>query len=906
MTVSIRDGFTLGHALSTFGDSPALLTESGVLTYAALNARVEDAAARLGENRRLVLLEAMNTVEAVTAYLGALRAGHPVILAYASRPHSLDELGRRFDVDVIITEHGWRERRTETVHELHSDLALLLSTSGSTGSPKLVRLSRANLQSNAEAIATYLNLRPDDRGVTSLPLCYCYGLSVLHSHLLVGAGVLLTARSVIDPEFWRFAERGGATSFAGVPHTFALLERSHQAWYATPTLRFVTQAGGRLPAEDVRRLSALGQHNRWQFFVMYGQTEATARMAYLPPSETSRHPECIGRAVPGGSLHIDGAGPDGVGELVYCGPNVMMGYAEDPSSLAEGSGPHELRTGDLARQHSSGLFEIVGRRSRFAKLLGHRIDLDRVEDLLAAEGRPVACTSDDGQLHVAVIGGESALMRRRAARLTGLPPGLVSVRQYAELPRLPSGKINYPLLSASTSPVDRDTSDLASALQAAYAQVLGFDRVESSSTFVQLGGDSLSYVEMSECLEELLGTLPANWPELTLTELVATAIRPAGEATVSPAGPGSKPGELAINPSRPDRVRNVPDEHLRQVDTSVVLRAAAISLIVLVHVDVWGVRGGGHLLLGLAGYTFARFPLAAVRVAGRVKPLIRSLARLAVPSVLFIAAVAAFDDDYALANVFLVNHVLGPPTWTETWNFWFVEVLVTILLASMVLLAVPAVRRFERRYTVALPALVLAAGLIVRYDVFGLSEVSMRFGRPHTVFWIFALGWLAYSVRTVGARLAVSAVIAITLTGYFPGEPARGLIVQVGLLLVLWLPTLSVPRVLTPVLSRIAAASLWIYLTHWIVWPLLLDLGLPRPLVAVACLGIGVLAAGVLDLLQPLMPHGVRSASRGHQVRPRSVDNPAYPTTCHAPSATFLESREPGRDRPRLDAPDMR
>jgi acyl-CoA synthetase (AMP-forming)/AMP-acid ligase II len=861
MTVSIRDGFTLGQGLETFGDSPALLTEAGVLSYAALNARVEQAAARLGDNRRLILLEAVNTVDAVTAYLGALRAGHPVILADASRPHLLNELRQRFNADVIITERGWRERRTETVHELHPDLALLLSTSGSTGSPKLVRLSRTNLQSNAEAIATYLNLRPDDRGVTSLPLGYCYGLSVLHSHLLVGAGVLLTGRSVIDPEFWRFAERRGATSFAGVPHTFALLERSHQTWYATPTLRFVTQAGGRLPAEDVRQLSALGQHHRWQFFVMYGQTEATARMAYLPPSETTRHPECVGRAVPGGSLHIDGAGPDGVGELVYRGPNVMMGYAEDPSSLGEGSGPHELRTGDLARQHSSGLFEIVGRRSRFAKLLGQRIDLDRVEGLLAVEDRPVACTSDDRQLHVAVVEGESALMRRRAARLTGLPPGLVSVRQYAELPRLPSGKINYPLLSAGASPVDVATSDLTSALQAAYAQVLGFDGVEPSATFVQLGGDSLCYVEMSICLEELLGTLPANWPELTLTQLAATASRPVAEAPTSAASPAAKPGELAVHDGRLGRIRNVPDKHLRQVDTSVVLRAAAISLIVLVHVDVWGVRGGGHLLLGLAGYTFARFPLAAVRLAGRVKPLIRSLARLAVPSVLFIAAVAAFDDRYPLANVFLVNHVLGPPTWTETWNFWFVEVLVAILLASIALLAVPAVRRFERRHPVALPALVLGAGLLSRYDVFGLSEVSMRFGRPHTVFWIFALGWLVYSVRTMGARLAVSAVIAVTLTGYFPEETVRGLIVQVGLLLVLWLPTLSVPRVLTPALSRIAAASLWIYLTHWIVWPLLLDLGLPRPVVAVACLGVGVLAAAVFDLVQPLLAHSVRSIS---------------------------------------------
>ena len=177
--------------------------------------------------------------------------------------------------------------------------------------------------------ASYLELTPDDRGITSLPLHYCYGLSVLHSHLAVGAAVVLTDASVVDPCFTEALRAHGVTNVAGVPHTFELLERAGPERLHVPTLRFITQAGGRMAPERVEQW--LDRAEQWgaKFYVMYGQTEATARMAYLPPAIARHRPSAIGRPIPGGRLElrpVEGL-PDDVGELVYRGPNVMLGYA---------------------------------------------------------------------------------------------------------------------------------------------------------------------------------------------------------------------------------------------------------------------------------------------------------------------------------------------------------------------------------------------------------------------------------------------------------------------------------------------------------------------------------------------------------------------------------------------------
>ena len=345
-------------------------------------------------------MAATNDLDSIVAYLAALVGGHPLILLPEDKPAALESLVAAYDPDVVMRPGNGRtvleERRPGTRHELHSDLALLLSTSGSTGSPKLVRLSHANLQSNAESISEYLRIGPDDRAATTLPMSYCYGLSVINSYLLRGAGLVLTDLSVVDPCFWDIFRRRGATSLAAVPYTFELLERVGFADMDLPSLRYITQAGGRLAPESVRKYAELGRRNGWEFFVMYGQTEATARMAYLPPELAAEVPGAVGIPVPGGSFRIDPVPGLEHGELVYTGPNVMLGYAESPADLAAGRTSTELRTGDLARQHPAGVYEVVGRRSRFVKIVGLRVDLGQVERTPGGP-RGAGCQRRDGR-----------------------------------------------------------------------------------------------------------------------------------------------------------------------------------------------------------------------------------------------------------------------------------------------------------------------------------------------------------------------------------------------------------------------------------------------------------------------------------------------------------------------------
>ena len=821
----------LVQRLAARGDRPALLTADGALSYGELAVRVAAVAERLGPTRRLVLLPMSNTVEAVTAYLAALSGGHPVLLAQDG-PDRLDALQRAYDPDVVVHARAGTvsltERRAGTSHELHPDLALLLSTSGSTGSPKLVRLSHSNLLANAAAIAEYLDIRPDDRAITSLPAHYCYGLSVLHTHLLRGAALVLTDLSVVDACFWDLVRRHRVTSLAGVPFTFELLERAGFAEMDLPHLRYVTQAGGRLAPERVRRFAELGQRRGWDLFVMYGQTEATARMAYLPPERALTDPHTIGVPVPGGAFSlepVDGA-DEGVGELVYRGPNVMLGYAEQPADLALGATVDHLRTGDLARRTEDGLWEVVGRRSRIAKLFGLRLDLQRLEARLAEHGHVACLVEGDGVLVAAVEDcPEPGVVGRRLAAAAGLPARAVVVAPVDRLPRLPTGKPDYAAVRslAATAPdpgpEDRP-SDRLGRLRALFAQTLEADEVDADSTFVGLGGDSLSYVELSVALEAELGALPAGWHTRPIRDLAAAAV-------------------VADGPTPASARRRT-----RAVETSVVLRALGILVVVSSHAGLFTLQGGAHVLLAVAGYNLARFQLTGSAAAVRTRRLLRSATRIAVPSIAWIALVHAVTGFYSWQNVVLVNAFFGPDVYGPTWSFWFVEALVWTVVSTAVLLRLPAVDRAERAAPFGFAMALLGCALLLRFGVVVLGTGPDRWHTPHLVLWFVLAGWAAARAATPLQRLAVTVVVLLALPGYFATAP-RTLLVLGGLLLLVWCRTLPVPARLVGVAVSLASASLHIYLTHFMVLLVVED---PAAEVAVS-VAVGLLYAHVAGAL---------------------------------------------------------
>jgi len=297
---------------------------------------------------------------------------------------------------------------------LNDALALLLTTSGSTGSPKFVRQSYENIRSNTESIVEFLEIGRGERAITTLPMSYTYGLSILNTHLYAGASVVLTRQPLMQKGFWQQFARYGATSFGGVPYVYEMLDKLRFYRMELPTLRTMTQAGGRLPPELHQRFAEHAARTGRKFVVMYGQTEATARMSWLPPAASLAKVGSVGGAIPGGAFSLvdaDGrevGGAGEVGELVYRGSNVALGYAERGEDLALGDEfGGVLATGDMARRDEDGYYFIVGRKKRFLKIFGNRVNLDEVEALLrgAFPGADCACAGVDDRLTVYCAAG---------------------------------------------------------------------------------------------------------------------------------------------------------------------------------------------------------------------------------------------------------------------------------------------------------------------------------------------------------------------------------------------------------------------------------------------------------------------------------------------------------------------
>ncbi len=806
--------------LAAHGDRIALRTARESFTYTELSERVGDLALRLGTGRCLVFVRCANQLEAVVGYLAALQGDHPVLLLDAANDVALASLVAAYDPDVVLHADGKLEHRhAEPIHELHPDLALLLSTSGSTGSPKLVRLSHDNVQANAGSIADYLGIRDSDCAATSLPMHYSYGLSVINTHLLRGATLALTPLSVVDACFWELFREARCTTFAAVPFTFDLLERIGFERMELPSLRYVTQAGGRLRPDLVKHYADVAQRQGWELFVMYGQTEATARMAYLPPDLAGSQGHTIGRPIPGGQFMIE-VNPDEagtglemeIGELIYSGPNVMLGYAESPADLGLGRVLDCLRTGDLARRTADGFFEIVGRRNRIAKVLGHRIDLEHLETILRDRGITAACVEGVNALIVGVEGDESDAdaARRHLSGVCGLPGSALRVVALEALPRLSSSKIHFPALLelgvGSGIRIDDSSKAEGSAdsLLNLYAELLGRPHATVRDSFVSLGGDSLSYVEMSFRLDEILGRVPVGWHTMSIADLAAAARPPATAQTVNQAGAKARPRWF----------------HWQAIEMSIALRALAILLIVGTHSLLFLLKGGAHVLLCIAGYNFARFHLSESPRGDRVRHLLTSIGRIALPFMAFVTVLLLLTDRYSWFNLFFLNDVLGPRNPAPQWQFWFIEVLVQTLAVLTAVMAIPLVDRLERRLPFAFPMALALAGLITHYQVLDLDLLRGGIYSPLAVFWLFCLGWAAARARTTLHRGAITLFVSFAVPTFL-GDPTREALLIVGMLLLIWVPAIRVPRQLSSPVRIIASASLFIYLLHWqVVGPL--------------------------------------------------------------------------------------
>jgi len=457
-------------SLDQYASRTALLTEnSEEITYRSLLA-IGDSIARIIPKRSLVFCLCQNSLESIAGYLGFLRANSvPALLNATIDPLLLNKLleiyrpsyiflplgesGRLVKGPLVhqFSDYGLFKTGFSDDYEIHEDLALLLTTSGSTGSAKFVRLSAKNIEENAKAIAEYLQIAETDRPATLLPMSYSYGLSILHSHWLRGTSVFLTQGSLIERDLWQKMKAARVTTFGGVPYVYEILKKLRFENMDLPSLQYITQAGGKLRPELCAEFNEVCDRKRMKFIVMYGQTEATARMSYLPWENARAKVGSIGIAIPRASFWLDdGTGRkiqenDREGELVYQGDNVSLGYAESWTDLAKGDeNKGVLYTGDMAKRDADGFFYIVGRKKRFLKMFGLRVNLNEIEQILHSAGYDCACTGTDDNLRIYLTQPEAKTnLKAYLTKVTGLHTSAFKLLDIEKIPRNDAGKILY-------------------------------------------------------------------------------------------------------------------------------------------------------------------------------------------------------------------------------------------------------------------------------------------------------------------------------------------------------------------------------------------------------------------------------------------------------------------------------
>ena len=447
----------------------ALVSDGEELTYPSLAIAADDVSRNVQE-RDVIFLVATNTIEAIEAYVGFIRRRAVVVMIRdETTPEQFAGLVAAYQPQFIWAPASFIEEAVEEPfaqvyasreyrllatgfarYAVHPETALLLTTSGSTGTPKFVRLTYANLLANAQSIAEYQQITPADRAITTLPFSYSYGISIVNSHLISGASLAVTEASIMSRDFWNFLKESQATNFGGVPYTYAMLERLRFGRMDLPSLRFISQAGGRLGERLQKVFADFCAEKGIDFFVMYGQTEATARMSWLPPKDVLNKLGSIGIAIPGGEFELRDTDDSPIleadvpGELVYRGPNVSLGYATGKDDLAN---PDEnqgvLHTGDIARRDSDGYYYVVGRMKRFLKMFGNRVNMDELEANYAKRGIEIACVGSDDNMVIFTTGDDCDALLKDVTAQTKLHPSGFKVFHIDEIPHTASGKVDY-------------------------------------------------------------------------------------------------------------------------------------------------------------------------------------------------------------------------------------------------------------------------------------------------------------------------------------------------------------------------------------------------------------------------------------------------------------------------------
>lgn len=417
--------------------------------------------------KEVVLILCDRNVDIIIAYVAALRNNKvPLLIDCEYRCNLINEFigkyepsyiisGNSFECDPLDYEsRSWRSlkinvHRLEKKYIISDELSLLMPTSGSTGDPKCVRFSSKNIDSCISSICEYLEYDSSRISISLLPIHYSYGLSVLHNCIYVRGAFVVSKSTFLDKDFFDIISRYGVTDISGVPFLMNIMRKLKLDFEKMKSLKCVTQAGGYFPIKDAYVLyKSLGSHNI-KYFTMYGQTEASPRISYLPPEYFEEKQGSVGIPISCGTLSIDSLGfNDGAGELIYKGENVALGYANGSEDLIEGDVfKGVLKTGDIAKIDDDGFVTILGRCKRFVKISGVSINLDSIEKKILESFPETVVIGKDDKVVILTRSQQIESVRSFFQATYGFNKTTFKVKSLDLIPLNSSGKTDYKYLT---------------------------------------------------------------------------------------------------------------------------------------------------------------------------------------------------------------------------------------------------------------------------------------------------------------------------------------------------------------------------------------------------------------------------------------------------------------------------
>jgi len=449
----------------------ALITDSKKkYTYENLLTEIDRLNQKI-KKRSLILIICNNSVSSILSYIFAIIYNHVGIMVDSKTSNkSMLKIIKNFQPNYIFFSkkypkglnksykkilifHGSYilKKKDDIKIELNKDLTILLSTSGSMGSSKFVKLSKMNLAQNTKSIIKYLKINNKDKSITSLPLNYSYMLSVINTHLTVGGTIAVTDLSILQKKFWVFFSKSKCTSFNGVPYNYEILSKIGFKNLINGSLKILTQAGGKLEKKINLKIIDFCRKNKLRFYAMYGQTEASPRISYLNPKYSKMKIGSIGKAIPGCKIFLEDESKNKInkpfieGELICKGKNVFMGYSESYKDLYKESQTKDiLRTGDLSYFDNENFYFLTSRKNRVVKIFGNRIDIEQLENLLNKQKFDVYCVELKNKI---IILSEKFYEREKLIRYASNETNLnIIAFDYLEINKFPktqNGKIDY-------------------------------------------------------------------------------------------------------------------------------------------------------------------------------------------------------------------------------------------------------------------------------------------------------------------------------------------------------------------------------------------------------------------------------------------------------------------------------